>query len=135
MTSDFSVAAEAKEFGQTYATAGATKPKDTALGVAAAIGVGIYNNTVHAFVDDGATIDVGRAFKLESVLEYPFLLNSPIDSINPVDYLRESGPEGWAFFMDGTFGLASGLFNSWVVASADGADVSAGGSIGVTVQQ
>ena len=73
VTHDFSVGAETEEYGQTFASAAASKPEssDAVLDVAAGIGVGIYNNTVHAFVDGGATVDVGGAFDLESALDYP----------------------------------------------------------------
>ncbi len=141
MTNDFSVGAEANEFSQTTVGAEASKPaEDPGKGiegaegvVAVGIGLGIYNNTVHALVDAGATIDVGGAFKLESELDYPYLIDSPVDSINPADYLRDLGPEGWAFFNDGTLGLASNLFNSFITAEAEEAETSVGGAFGITV--
>jgi hypothetical protein len=132
---DVSVGAEITEYCQTFATAEASKPEDSqaVLAVAAGIGIGIYKNTAHATVEGGARIDAGNTVKVESNVNYPFLVSSPLQAINPADYLLNSGPEGWAFFMDGTLGLASNLFNSWVTSQASSAQVSVGGSLSVTI--
>jgi hypothetical protein len=132
---DVSIGAEINEFSQTIADAGASKPEgsNTVLGVAAAIGLGSYTNTAHAFVEGGAHIDAGNTVGVESAVNYPFLTDSPISLMNPVDYLKESGPEGWAFFFDSTLGLSAGLFNSFITSAASGAKVSAGGSFGITI--
>src|SRR5262249_52303860 len=132
---DVSIGAEINEFSQTAVNAAASKPQNSiAIGaVAAGIGIGIYNNTAHAIVEGGAQIDAGNTVGVESAVNYPFLISSPINALNPVDYLKSSGPEGWAFFMDGTLGLGSNLFNSFITSEASGAEVSAGGSFGIAV--
>src|SRR5262249_14408350 len=82
---DVSIGAEINEYSQTYATAGASKPEESnaVLAVAAGIGVGIYNNTAHAFVEGGAHIDAGNTVRVESAVNSPFLIHPPLHPSNP----------------------------------------------------
>src|SRR4029450_5731253 len=49
-------------------------------------------------------------------------LNRVEDAINPAQTLKSEGLDGFAFMLDGTLGLASGLFNVWTQALAGDVD-------------
>jgi hypothetical protein len=106
---------------------------DVAASMAAAVGIGLYTNSAQAIVHGGARLDAHDTVKVESALTYPFLVSSPTASINPVEFLKNQGPEGWAFFMDGTLGFSDDFFNTWVLTDADGSKVGAGASVAVTI--
>ncbi len=124
------VAADIEEYSQIYSTAGASKPSlDKSVVVAsAAVGIGIYNNTAKATVANAARLDANDEISVTSAIDYPFLIASPVEAINPADYLKATGPDGWAYFNDGTLGLASNLFNTFVQTEASDGSATIGGS-------
>jgi len=132
---DIGISAGIKECSQVASTASASKPKsDNAVAaVALAVGLGIFDNTAKAIVEGGAQLDAAGTTSVASSVVYPFLIANPLTALNPLDYLKSTGPEGWAWFMDGTLGFASNLFNTFVLTSASGAKVGVGGSIAVNI--
>ena len=112
------VAADIDEASQLFVTSNLSRDPGTDLAISAAIGIGLYTNTAKATVADGAHLDANDEVAVESEVDYPFNLSNPLDSINPVAYLKTSGPEGWAFFNDGTLGYASNLFNTYVMSQS-----------------
>lgn len=124
-----SVAAEILQKSQVASVAGVGKPKDSQASVAEAVGFGILNNTALATIEEGAKLDAHEKISVDSDVTYPFLINDPFAPINPLAYLKQTGIEGWAYFMDGTLGYASNLFNTFVMTTASESDVGAGGSI------
>src|SRR5262249_39383596 len=87
-----------------------------------------YNNTAKATVAGGAHLDAAEEIGVESEVKYPFLIENPLSSINPLDYLKTTGPEGLALFEDGTLGYASNPFNTFALTAASAGSVSVGGS-------
>ena len=69
--------------------------------------------------------------KVSAAVAYPFLISNPLTAINPIDYFKVSGPDGFAYANDGTLGYSSNLFNTWVFTAANQAKVAAGGSFGL----
>lgn len=136
---DVSVAASVEETVQIAVAAGASKPErqpgetENAASIALGVGIGLYSNSVEAVIHGGATVDAHGEILVESLVDYPFVSSDPRGSVDPSEYLRESGAEGWAYFMDGTFSFASNFFNTWVMSEAKGSQVGAGGSVAVTV--
>ena len=130
---DIVVAADIAQAAQVAATADTSKPKDSELAASVAIGVGVFNNSATTTVGTGAELDANGSIAVDAVVDYGFLIPNPLSSINPADYLESSGPEGWTFFNDGTLGFASNLFNTFVMTSANGADVSIGASLAVLI--
>ncbi len=125
------VAADIEEYESAYVDAGASKPEtdEAAAVVAAGIGINLCYNTAKATVDGGAHLDAADAIEVEAETKYPFLVDSPLDAINPAEYLKTIGPEGWGYFMDGTLGIASNLFNTFVATEAGDGSVAIGGSV------
>ena len=107
-------------------TAPAGSGSGTTIGVAIAVGLGLFTNTARVTVKDGASLDAHDGIVIDSAVAYGFLLANPLSAINPLDYLRNTGPDGWAYFNDGTLGFSSNLFNTWVMTSASESDVSGG---------
>lgn len=132
---DIGVVAEIEESSQASASAEASKPEDSnaAAAVAVSVAIGYFDNHAEAIVDSGAELDATNAIYVESSVTLPFLISNPLSVINPLDYLAQCGPEGWGYFMDGTLGFASGLFNSFIESSASQAKVSGGGSFAIDI--
>ncbi|MCA9178731.1 MAG: hypothetical protein KDB14_29920, partial [Planctomycetales bacterium] len=141
---DLSVTAEISQAAQVASTSTATKPKDAnaSAAVAAAIGVGFFTNNAVADISvpvanaantDFTTLEADGIVTIAAHVDYGYLIANPLSSINPLDYLEGSGPEGWTFFNDGTAGFSSNLFNTFVVSSASEADHAIGGSLAVNV--
>ncbi|MCU0962995.1 MAG: hypothetical protein MUF48_23115, partial [Pirellulaceae bacterium] len=130
---DIAVSATIDQGAQVAAVSGVSKPKDSEYAVALAIGLGIFNNTAKATVEGGATLDAHGAITVDSAVNYGFLISNPLSAINPFDYFKNIGPEGFAFFMDGTLGFASNLFNTFVMTAANQSKVGAGGSFAINI--
>jgi len=132
---DINVSAEISQASQVASSSGATNPADqqAEASVAVAVGLGIFNNTAKAIVESGADLDANRAIAVSSGVNYGFLISNPLTAINPAEYLKTTGPEGWAFFMDGTLGYASNLFNTFVMTSANQGKVAGGGSFAINI--
>ena len=132
---DINVSAEISQASQVASSSGATNPADqqAEASVAVAVGLGIFNNTAKAIVETGAELDANRAITVNSGVNYGFLISNPLTAINPAEYLKTTGPEGWAFFMDGTLGYASNLFNTFVMTSANQGKVAGGGSFAINI--
>ena len=129
---DIQVLAEITEAVQMGSTAEATRngsgADDTSditqqgdVEIAIAVAVGDYESRAHATVAGGADLDAKNEIRVESTVAYPFL-NSVEDAINPAQTLKSEGLDGFAFMLDGTLGLASGLFNVWTQALAGDVD-------------
>ncbi len=130
---DLGVSAEISQTSQVTSQSGVTKPKDSEYSIAVALGLGIFNNTAKATVESGAQLDATRAISVTSSVTYGFLMSNLLSGINPLDYLKTSGLEGWATFNDGTLGFASNLFNTFVLTSASESKVGIGGSIAINI--
>jgi hypothetical protein len=132
---DIDVSAEISQASQVASSSGASKPTDRPIedSVAVALGLGIFDNTAKATVEGGAELDANHAIAVSSSVNYGFLISNPLTAINPVEYLKTIGPEGWAFFMDGTLGFASNLFNTFVMTSASQGKVVGGGSFAINI--
>ncbi len=132
---DINVSAEISQASQVASSSGATNPasEQAEASVAVAVGLGIFNNTARAFVEGGARLDANRAIAVSSDVNYGFLISNPLTAINFFDYGKTTGPEGWAFFMDGTLGYSSNLFNTFVMTSANQGKVAGGGSFGINI--
>ena len=132
---DIKASADISQASQVASNAGASKPTDqpAEASVAVAVGLGIFNNTAKAVVESGAQLDANRAIAVSSSVDYGFLISNPLSAINPIEYLKTTGPEGWALFMDGTLGYASNLFNTFVMTSASQGKVAGGGSFAINI--
>jgi len=132
---DISVSAEISQASQVASSSGATNPagQEAQASVAVALGVGIFNNTARAVVDSGAELDANGAIRVDSSVDYGFLISNPLSAINPAEFMKTTGPEGWAFMMDGTLGYSSNLFNTFVMTSASKGKVAGGGSFAVNI--
>ncbi|NOY98599.1 MAG: hypothetical protein GXP40_05255, partial [Chloroflexi bacterium] len=132
-TNDINVSATINQGAQVAANAGASKPVDSSSLVSAAVSVGFgyFQNTATATVEGGAKLDAGGSLLVKSDVSYGFLIGNPLSSINPLDYLRSTGPAGYSYFNDGTLGFGSNLFNTFVMSAASGSKVGGGGSIAV----
>ena len=130
---DIAVSATIDQGAQVAAVSGVSKPKDSEHAVALAIGLGIFNNTAKATVEGGAQLNAHGAITVDSAVNYGFLISNPLSAINPLDYMKTIGPEGIAYFMDGTLGFASNLFNTFVMTSANQSKVGWGGSFAINI--
>ena len=103
------------------------------LEITAAIGVGIYDNDAQAIIADNATVDAAKELSVTSKIDYPMMLDSVTDAINPITTLEENGLSGFESINDGLMGLSQ-LFNVQTKALAgSGADsVALGAAIVVT---
>ena len=130
---DISVAADISQASQVASVSGVSKPKDSEASVAIALGLGMFNNTAKATVESNAQLTADRTVTVSSNVDYGFLIANPLSPINPLDYLKNSGPEGFAYFMDGTLGYASNLFNTFVMTSASQSKVGVGASFAINI--
>ncbi len=129
---DIQVLAEISEAVQMASTAEATRngsgADDTSnitqkgdVEIAIAVAVGDYESRAHATVAGGAELDAKNEIRVESTVAYPFL-SSVENAMNPAQTLKDQGLDGFTFMLDGTLGLASGLFNVWTQSLAGDTD-------------
>jgi hypothetical protein len=132
---DISVLAEIDQKSRLISVSGATKPKDSGsqASVAVAIGLSIFNNSARAIIEGDAQLDAHGAIKVNSQVNYDFLIGDPYSPMNPLEFLKTTGPMGLVYVQDGTLGYASNLFNTFVMTSASQSKVSVGGSIAINV--
>ncbi len=87
--------------------------EDTEISVA--LGLVINKNKASAIIDAGATVDASGAISVASEVKYPIRADFTAKStINPAKAIKDSGLDGLAFLLDGTLGIGSNLFNTWV---------------------
>ncbi len=87
--------------------------EDTEISVA--LGLGINRNTARAIIDAGATVDASGLISVDSTVSYPLRADFTAESaINPAKALKDDGLDGFAFLLDGTLGIGTNLFNTWV---------------------
>jgi len=132
---DLDVTAAIRQASQVASGAGATKPQSSSSekSIAVAVGLGIFHNTAKATVESAAQLDARDKITVDARVEYPLMIDSWLDPMNPAWYLKEIGPEGIGFFNDGTLGYASNLFNTFVMTSADQSKVGGGGSFAINI--
>ena len=135
-SANLDVTAEIDQVDQVAAASSTTKPmekgKDEAsasASIAIAIGVAIIQNTAKTLIDGGAHLDAHDTTTVSAVVQYPFASQNPATAVNPADYWKGSGPDGWAYAQDGTLGYSSNLFNTFVLATGSQAKVSVGASL------
>ncbi|HET8785163.1 MAG TPA: hypothetical protein VFM38_05975, partial [Candidatus Limnocylindrales bacterium] len=113
------------------------------------IGIGVYTSHARARVQDSvpdgqggktiAHLDAAGATTVEASVEYPLLIDSVNDVLNPAYTMKESGLDGFDFLTDGTLGFGSNLFNVWVTSVGGDPDSASadkfvfGGAAGITV--
>ncbi len=110
-----------------------TQNSTTPLSIAAGVGVGIFNNNATTKIEDGAHIDASSAISATSAVSYPFAF--PTDANSAASTFGGNVIGDVAAFLDGSVGLDSFLFNSWVQTGVDAVDgdYSIAGAIAVNV--
>lgn len=131
---NITVTATATERAQLEAESTIVQPNEAsgATSFVAAVGIGLYQNTVEATVADGATLDASQKLTVNAALTYPFVF--PILSGEDAIKYFGSDPIGnFSKFISGKLGLDSLLFNSWVrsVASGKENNWAVGGAVAV----
>ncbi len=131
------VVASITETEQILSQAYASKP-DGSNGSAfvAAISVGLYTNTAVATIEGNSQVDAGSSLSVSSNVSYP-ILGTPLGILESIPQgFVDNGVSELATVFDGTFGLGSGLLNTWdesqASPTADGA-TSFNGSVAVNV--
>ena len=119
------------DVGENVVETPANSESDTEI--SAAVAVGIYDNDARAIISGGAVTDARGQTRVHAEVEYPLLMASPGDAINPITTIERSGLEGVGLIMDGTLGLSQ-MFNVNVttLAGEDDAKLSLAGGVAVT---
>jgi len=101
--------------------------------ISAAVAIGLIDNTALATVESGAELDALRALRVISGITYPFLTRPdefiPMSVGELVDQLEGEGIDGVNDYLDGTLGLQSKLFNTWVKSTGEAGGLSIAGSV------
>ncbi|MEO8272583.1 MAG: hypothetical protein ABI620_00785, partial [Chloroflexota bacterium] len=105
---------------------------ETDISIAIALGLGIYGNSATTKVAGGARIDAADELGIGTTLDYGILLSPPENVADAFGFVF-STPEMWAYFNDGTLGLSSNLFNTYVMTSATGQKTAVGVSVAVEI--
>jgi hypothetical protein len=110
-----------------------TQNSTTPLSIAAGVGVGIFNNNATTKIEGGAHIDATNSISATSSVSYPFAF--PTDANSAASTFGGNVIGDVAAFLDGSVGLDSFLFNSWVQTGVDAVDgdYSVAGAIAVNV--
>ena len=119
---DIAVTAELDESVQMISQAEATRNGSAVadgredVEIALAVALAVATSSAHALVE--GTLDASNNITVASTVAYPHLVDRVEDALNPAVTLKEEGLDGFTFMLDGTLGLASGLFNVYTVALA-----------------
>ena len=104
--------------------------------VSVSVAVGVLTNTARVTIATGAMLDALRTTRLSSSVTYPFLTRPdefvPV-SLSELNDLLKNDPASLKDYADGTLGLKSKLFNTWVRALAKASKVGVAGAVNVLV--
>ncbi len=79
--------------------------------ISLAVGVGVFSNDVKAEIASGAMTDALGTTAVAANVEYPLLMASVANALNPYVALRDAGISGVSNMLDGSLGLSQ-LFNA-----------------------